>query len=121
MYAIMNRDMDAYSLKGFDCVRYYEEKRKYHIDEKYNSYGDVLVRMKNVKSGIEINFKINWRGYVYWKPALKFKHEFRFNFLIFSIDAKMRYRDIPHYVESDHLGETGLVKSLTPNGRKSIK
>jgi len=78
-YAIMNPELTAYSFPPTtksNMAEIYEEKKDFHINPSL-LYGHVLVKMKAVKTGISIKFKIvlvRWpifRCSISWETDLK--------------------------------------------------
>ena len=105
MYQIINRELNAYSLSGYECLRYYEKDREAHLNPKDSRYGDVLVKMKRVKSGFEFRLKISWLFFD-WKPKLSWKYSKYFHWLFFMFWFEFTFLDIVDSVISDHLSET---------------
>jgi hypothetical protein len=100
----MNKELTAYSLSGYDCLRYYEREKQAHLNENDSRYGDVLVRMKRVKSGYEIKLKIKWIG-IHWKPKFSWKYNKYFHWLFFMVWINTDYKDVVDCVVLDHLSE----------------
>ena len=102
MYQIMNKELTAYSISGYECLRYYERDKQAHLNPNDSRYGDVLVKMKRVKSGFEIKLKIKWIN-IYWKPVFSWKYNKYFHFLFFMLWFDFSYSDIIDCVISDYL------------------
>ncbi len=67
-------------------------------------YGFVLVRYKNVKSGISIKIKLKWRDW-YWKPRISWRFGKHFHWLCFMSWIEFDYTDVPDKIVRDHLRE----------------
>ena len=107
-FKIMNKELNAYSLEGVQCLDYYERNKEYHINPKYASYGDVLVQTKRVCCGISLKFKLFFRNHWYWKPHFHWKYgTYYFHWLFFMIWFDKEYREVFDKVIKDHLSEVG--------------
>ena len=118
-YRIMNRKLDAYSLEGVSCIKYYDENKDRYINPKYNCYGDVLVQTKRVFCGITLRFKVFFKHHWYWKPNFHWKHGlYYFHWLFFMFWYEREYKDVFDKIIKDHLGELEASKKTKPS--KSI-
>lgn len=68
MYAITSRDFKLWyhaPTRTYDVPKIYNEDhfKKWVLSQDSHVYGFVLVRYKNVKSGISIKIKLKWRGW----------------------------------------------------------
>jgi hypothetical protein len=104
MYQIMNKEMTACSISGYECLRYYERDKEAHLNPKDSRYGDVLVKMKRVKSGIQIKLKLKWMN-IYWKPRFSWEYNKYFHWLFFMLWFGFTYSDVIDSVVSDHLSD----------------
>lgn len=105
MYKIMNKDLDAYSMQGFDCPEYYDRDKDAHLNKNDTRYGDVLVKTKRVKIGFGIKVKIFYRKHWYWKPYFSWKYNKYLHWLFFMIWYENEYDDVIDKVQKDHLTE----------------
>ena len=103
-YKIMNRELTAYSLKGFNCPSYYENNKYLYTDPKYVCYGDVLVETERVCVGFEIRLKLFFRNHWYWKPRFYWKYGDRyFHWLFFMFWINKEYGEVNPKIIKDHL------------------
>jgi len=109
MYQIMNKEMTAYSISGYECLRYYERDKEAHLNPKDSRYGDVLVKMKRVKSGIEIKLKLKWMN-IYWKPHFSWRYNKYFHWLFLMLWFDFTYTDVIDCVVSDHLADSNKAE-----------
>lgn len=103
----MNKELNATSLEGVQCLDYYERNKKYHINPKHASYGAVLVESKRVFSGVSLKFKLFFRKHWYWEPHFQWKYgTYYFHWLFFMVWFDKEYRK-SHKIIKDHLSEVG--------------
>jgi hypothetical protein len=105
-YKIMNRELTAYSLEGWECLRYYESNKDLHLNPKMTCYGDVLVQTKRVVSGISLKFKFFFKNHWYWKPSFHWKYgNYYFHFLFFMFWFDFEYVEKFDKIIKDHVAE----------------
>lgn len=113
MYAIMNKEMNAYShgptLDYYYASKEYEKLKKSIINPEHWLYGSKLVRMKRVKSGIEFKGRLSWRHW-YWKPCLSWRFSKYFHWLCFMTWFTFDYANVPDKIIKDHLEEAKAGK-----------
>ena len=108
-YKIMNRELDAYSLEGWDCIKSYEENKELYINPKYYLYGSVLVQTKRVLSGFSLKFKIYFKNHWYWKPYYHWKYgTYYFHWLFLMSWFEPEYVDKFDKIIKDYLSESKL-------------
>jgi len=106
MYRIYNKNLNGFSLSGWDCQRYYKEAKEAHLNKNDARYGDKLVKMKRIKTGVNLRLKFYFRYHWYWKPHYSFKFNTYFHWLFFMIWVDAEYDDIIDKVEKDDLAES---------------
>lgn len=103
---IMNRDLTAYGLQGQDCIDYYNRNKDLHLNPQLVCYGDVLVKTKDVFSGISFRLKLYFRNHWYWKPSYHWKHGYYyFHWLFFMIWFDKEYIEVFDKIIKDHLSD----------------
>lgn len=108
MYQIMNKDKDSFRLESEDfsyIEDYYENHKKFHISDWSSCYGDVLVKLKRVKSGISFRLSIHWLRWD-WMPSFELRHSKNFHWLCFSLFLNFSYSHVFDRVIRDHLQES---------------
>jgi hypothetical protein len=106
-YKIMNRELTGYSLAGNYCPRYYEDNKQMHLNEKYTTYGDVLVQTKRVFSGINLKFRFYFKNHWYWKPSFHWKYGSNyFHWLFFMFWFEREYAEQFDKIIKDHLSDS---------------
>jgi hypothetical protein len=109
-YRIYNSDLTAYSLEGWMCPDSYERDKKYHLKEGSTHYGDKLVRMKRVLSGITFRWAFYWKNYFELKPQFHWRYGVRyFHWFCFMLWIENNYVDEIDCVIKDHLAESRAV------------
>lgn len=105
-YAIYSKDLSGYKLEGWTCLESYERDKKWHLDPNSLCYGDKLVSLKRVKSGISIRWTFYWRRHFYWKPQFSWKYSRYFHWLWFMLWIEDVYCDEIDKIVADHLEES---------------
>lgn len=105
-FAIMNKELNAYSLQGDwqKVSNFYESMKEHHLSETSSCYGDVLVEMFPKLSGIRFTFTITKHCWEF-KPKIKWKYEKSFDWLWFLIKFETLENDFDYKVIRDHLNE----------------
>ena len=108
-YKIMNKELNAWSLEGESCIRYYEQNKDMHLNPKYTCYGDVLVQTKRVFSGITFKLRFYFKNHWHWKPSFHWKYgTYYFHWLFFMSWFEREYVDKFDKIIKDHLAESKL-------------
>lgn len=103
----MNKELTGISSSGgFEVIRIYNDNKKYHIDQKYISYGDILVQTKRCFSGVNIELQLFFRNQWNWKPLSHWKYGDRyFHWLFFKLFIRKEYVEKIDKIIKDHLKE----------------
>ncbi len=111
-FRIMNRELDGISLTGPECIKTYEEYRKYHINPNSTLYGDVLVETRRVFSGVCFKLKIYFKQHWYWKPHKHWKYGmYYFHWLFFMFWFEKEFIEVTDKIIKDHLSELNDTKN----------
>jgi len=113
VYGITSRDFKLWyrpPTRTYDVPKIYNEDRfkKWALSPDSYVYGYVLVRYKNVKSGISLKLKLRWRDW-YWKPRINWRYGKHFHWLFFMFWIEYDYTDVPDKVMRDHLEESCVI------------
>lgn len=108
-YEVRSRDLSGISNSGIYAYdSYMRNDGGYYTRSTSTMKGYVLVKMKQVKAGITIIFRLNTRGIWYWKPEVSNRWKwdgFTINWLFLHLRVEPRYSEIPEKIVADHLGE----------------
>ena len=125
MYAIMNRELTAYShgpTLEYNVRKIYEEEKhqRWCTSPKSYLYGSVLVKMKRIKSGFSIKVEINWNhwdrkwGWCCCPTTRGWKYNHCFRWLLLWIWFNWEHEWEVDKVVKDHLGEMNGVTESKP-------
>ncbi|MGO9015130.1 MAG: hypothetical protein ACLQF0_09135 [Dissulfurispiraceae bacterium] len=107
MYAIMDKEMKAYS-HGPSRERYviedYDKLKNRILDPEHWMYGSNLVRMEKIRSGIYFKIRLSWSLWL-WKPHLDWRYNHCFHWLFFRLSCLFDYADVPGKIIKDHLAD----------------
>lgn len=109
MYSIMDREMSRCS---YYCVRYsdaygvYEACKEFVINPRSSRFGDVLVKMKRGRIGVEftLHLKKKW----IWRPRCEIKYAKYFHWLFFMFWIDWVYDWVLDEVVVDFLKEENI-------------
>ena len=108
MFAIYNQDLTIVVSNSYDSAEKYERLKEKHLNPNNIRYGDKLVRLRRVTSGISIKIKIIFRSkFTFWKPEIEYRFgELKIVWLRFYLNIHRTFTDRVAEVIRDHLEES---------------